>query len=235
MRHRFFPLITFLLLAPPVFGASLLDDENERKILDLLRYASGSHEGFGCVYPAGYHTIKLGSRLVQGQRNPYKRLDSVPYDFHDKTVLDLGTNIGGMLFAVADKIKLGIGIDYNERVINMANRLKRHYGLGNVDFFVFDLAKEPLNRLTKFLPIDKVDICFMLSLAAWVPNWKDVATFASSISDAMLFEAQEPESAKKIQISHLSSLYKHVSLVRATSDDDPDNKSRSLYLCTDRY
>ena len=56
-----------------------------------------------------YHTFRVGNQTYHGQRDPRERLHAVPYDFNNKTVLDIGTNAGGMLFELLPKIRHGIG------------------------------------------------------------------------------------------------------------------------------
>lgn len=205
---------------------------NEANIKEILLYAAGAGGGFGGTFPAGYHTVLIGGEKLKGERDPIERLSKVPYDFKNKCVLDLGTNIGGMLFAVADKIKYGIGVDFNARAINAANKLKTYYKLNNVDFFVFDLEKEPIELIKKLISVEKIDICFMLSMCAWVRNWKSIINFAADISSNLLFEAHGPMSAQKVQVDFLQQHYKKVTLINPTSEDDPINKNRSLYLCS---
>lgn len=204
----------------------------EYKILNMLSYATGAGGGFGGTFSAGYHTIKLGTQIIPGQRNPEMRLQSVPYDFTGKTVLDMGANIGGMLFAVKDKIKYAVGVDINVRAVNAANLLKSYYHSNHLNFYCFDLEKENLLLLKNLFPDEKIDICFMLSMAAWVSNWQDIIVFASSVANSLLYEAHGPASAQIVQTDYLARFYKTVTLINATSEDDPINKNRSLYLCT---
>lgn len=220
-------LALFLLIA---WQNNAYTGAQEDNIIELLKYAS--KDSFGAQFTAGYHTIILGKQLIQGQREPQKRLKKVGYDFTGKTVLDFGTNIGGMLFCVAKKIKAGIGIDYNYKAINAAQRLKAYYGYRNINFFVFNLERDPLNLIKNLNSNAKIDICFMLSLALWVKNWRSVATFASQIAPSLLFETHGDEVFQAEQITFLRTLYKKIVLVNNSSEDDPLMKNRRLLLCS---
>jgi len=209
-------------------------EEDVKKILHLLAYSKNDLAYGASGFAAGYHSIKLGEDYLQGQRDPVKRLQCVPYDFNDKTVLDIGTNLGGMLFAIADKIKYGVGIDINSKMINVANRLKAYLGHeSKLNFYVFDLESEDLNIIHDFLPGKKVDICFLLSVCMWIKNWREVIDYAHKISNTLLFESNGSKKGQLMQIGYLKSKYKNVHLIKDKSDDDPIQKNRGLYLCYD--
>jgi len=104
------------------------------KISNLLEYTKASGQKYSArIYPAGYHTIKLFGKELKGQRDPKKRIEKTPFDFYDKTVLDIGSNQGAMLFELADKIKWGVGLDYDYRMVNVANRISHVIG-GKTNF-----------------------------------------------------------------------------------------------------
>jgi hypothetical protein len=227
MRFNFVMLLLIVSFLTFFDMSSKNIEQIENDILNVLSYGKGY---FGGHHPAGYHSVKLGENLIQGQRNPWMRLQSVPYDFSNKVVLDLGSNMGGMLFAISDKIKFGVGVDFESRAINVANRLKMHYKLNNVNFFSYNLEKDSLELIKAFFE-DEIDICFMLSMAACISNWQDVVMFASSVANTLLYEAHGPELSQKSQIDWIKNFYKNILLIRPTSDDDPQNKNRSLYLC----
>jgi cyclopropane fatty-acyl-phospholipid synthase-like methyltransferase len=55
-----------------------------------------------------------------------------------KTVIEFGCGLGKNLFAIANKIKFGYGIDINSLYIRLANRLMKKYGLYNLIFLKYD-------------------------------------------------------------------------------------------------
>ncbi len=205
---------------------------NAQQILNVLNYAKASESTYsGDNFPAGYHSIDIGGLRFEGQRNPRERLSLVPFDFTGKSVLDIGCNQGGMLFAITDKISYGVGIDYDPRLINAANRIRTHAGLGKLAFYVFDLENENLDLIKDMVSDEKVDIVFLLAVCMWIKNWRQVIDFAAQISRQMLFESNGSEEQQKEQVDCLRTKYRTVQLLSGQSLDDRSQKSRRLYLC----
>jgi SAM-dependent methyltransferase len=203
-----------------------------QQIFNLLNYTKTSGSAYnGKEFSAGYHSFAIQDLSFSGQRKPADRLSQVPYDFAGKAVLDIGCNQGGMLYSLADKIAHGIGIDYDKRVINVANRIRSHIKSHNLDFYVFDLENDPLDLIGDLLPGGKVDIVFLLSICMWISNWKQVIDHASKIGDAMLFESNGKAEQQAEQIAYLRTRYKKVELLSGQSADDKIQKKRQLYLC----
>lgn len=209
-------------------------NKEELRILNLLNYTKKSGATYsGELYNSGYHTLNLGGKILNGQRNPFKRFENIQYDFKGKTVLDVGCNQGGMLHACANQISNGVGIDYDSRMINSANKIKSYSKNDHLNFFVFNLENEKLDYIKDFISNDKVDICFLLSVCMWLNNWKEVIDFCKSISDTLLFESNGSDIQQLDQINYLKEIYKNVTLVNEISDDDPLQKKRKLLLCND--
>ena len=208
-------------------------NSEELKVINLLNYTKKSGATYsGELYNSGYHTLQLGDKTLVGQRNPSERFKNIPYDFTGKTVLDIGSNQGGMLHACADKIKQGIGIDYDSKMVNVANKIKSFSKNQHLQFYVFDLEKENLSYIKDLLPGNGVDISFLLSVCMWLKNWKEVIDFVKSISTHLLFESNGSVAQQEEQIDYLKSNYKEVHLINEVSDDDPLQKNRKLLLCS---
>ena len=209
-----------------------VQDREINKIVKLLDYTKEKNAYSGKKFEAGYQTHKLGNKVIVGQRDMSKRFEKIPYDFTNKTVLDIGTNQGGMLFEIADKIKYGVGIDYNPKLINVANRLKSFSQVTNVDFYVFDLDKEQHSMIDNFLKTEKVDICFFLSMCRWVNKWRNVIDYIFKVSDTLLFEANGSQELKEQELEYLNKKYKKIILLSNLSPDDKNpNRTRALYIC----
>jgi SAM-dependent methyltransferase len=207
-------------------------EANTRRVLNLVRYTKASSSPYHAgEYDAAYHTMEVGGKTIAGQRDPKQRLSLVPFDFSDKTVLDVGCNQGGMLFNLSVEIKHGVGIDFDSRMINAANRIKSHKKCANLDFYVFDLESESLRLIPAFLHHKTVDIVFLLSVCMWVKNWKEVISYLASIAPAMLFETNGSLSQQDEQTQYLRSTFSDVQLLSASSPDDPKQKFRTLLLC----
>ncbi len=203
------------------------------RVTNVLAYGrTGEASYSGNLYPAGYHTLELNGRSLPGQRNPSWRLDRAPIDFRGKTILDVGCNQGGMLFALHDRIKWGVGIDFDPKLINAANLISRVNGSDRCDFYVFDLENDPLDLIEDFLPEMRVDVVLLLSVCMWIANWRAVINYARGISDAMLFETNGSVEQQRDQEDFLKSSYSRVDLLAAKSEDDPRKKERRLLFCS---
>lgn len=203
-----------------------------RMVINLLGYAKSSGSAYSAKeFPAGYHTIEFLGQTLKGQRVPSARLDLVPYDFTGKTVLDIGSNQGGMLLALAERIRWGVGIDYDHRLVNAANWIRSARGQTHVNFFVFNLEEEPMDLIEDLLPENRADICFLLTVCMWVNNWRDVIDAAHYHSEAMLFESNGTDEQQNDQIAYLRQKYERVEMLAEASTDD-HQKRRKLMLLT---
>ncbi|AKL93777.1 methyltransferase domain-containing proetin [Clostridium aceticum] len=207
-------------------------DSVTKKVLEIINYTKTS----GTVYNAqnfesAYHSLEIKGQYFRGQREPLERLKNVRYNFNGKVVLDIGCNMGGMLHALASKIKLGVGIDYNYKLINAANSIKSINNSANLQFYTFNLEEENLDLINHFIFSDKVDICFLLAVCVWIKNWKEVITKASKLAPNLLFESNGTAQQQDEQLNYLKDNYKIITLVNECSFDDPRDKSRKLFLC----
>jgi SAM-dependent methyltransferase len=210
------------------------DDERLfRQIQNVLNFTKTSNSDYSAKqFAAAYHTININGREIPGQRNPSTRLASVPIDFRGKTVLDLGCNQGGMLHQIRSLVKWGVGVDYDPRMINAANRIKSVNASENIAFYIFDLQNDPLELIDDFMPDRKADVCFLLSVCMWLKNWQQVIDFAHSKSNSMLFETNGSPFQQDQQINYLKKKYSAISMLSETSDDDSVQKCRKLFYLT---
>ncbi len=214
---------------------SINDEERLfRQIQNILNFTKTSNSDYSAEhFPAAYHTINVNGRQVPGQRDPSKRLASVSIDFHGKTVLDLGCNQGGMIHEIRSLVKWAVGIDYDPRMINAANRIKSMNASENISFYIVDLQNDPLEHIDDFMPDRKADICFLLSVCMWLKNWQQVIDFAHSKSNSMLFETNGSPLQQDQQINYLKTKYAVVDMLSESSDDDPGQKCRKLFYLTE--
>ena len=165
-----------------------------------------------------YTTIRINDEIIEGTRDPLNRLNCLPIDFSNKSVLDLGCNVGGILFAISDKISRGYGYDINQTAIDIANSIKKKHNLDHLEFFLENLED------AENIDFPKTDIVFMLSIAVWIPNWKDIIEQLNP--SLLVFEAHGKEDTKSNQVTFLKSKFKIVSLI-----ETPEGNYRNLYLC----
>jgi len=217
---------------------NLLDDDNVieqvmfSKVLAVVKYTATRSESY-CAkdFESAYHSLRIRDKYFRGQRECLERFKNLEYDFTDKCVLDLGCNTGGMLHALSDKIKFGVGIDFSTKCINAANLIKATNQVDNLGFYNFNLENESLRMIKNFLPSKKVNICFLLAVCMWIKNWKEVVVFCSEISKDLLFETNGSEHEQEEQLSFLRTKYSSINLLDDQSTDDPLQKNRKLYLC----
>lgn len=208
------------------------EDNNISKILNVINYTKNKEAIYtGKDFESAYHSIQLKDKYFRGQRENSIRFKNLKYNFSDKTVMDLGCNIGGALHIIAKTIKFGIGIDYDYKCINAANLIKDFNKDYNLAFYVFDLDKEDLNQINNFILETKIDICFLLSVCMWLKKWKDVISFCNNISNDLLFETNGNKTQQEEQIRFLQEIYPNITLVTPISIDDPTQINRKLLLC----
>lgn len=208
-------------------------DRSIRQVVNLLNYTKTSDTTYnGGKFPAGYHNLTIGGVELPGQREPSERIELAPFDFSGKTVLDIGCNQGGMLFSLCDTIAHGVGIDFDNRLVNAANKVRSLNKSENLDFFVFNLEDESLDIIKDLLPSTKVDIVFLLSVCMWIKNWKEVINLTSEVSDNLLFESNGRTEQQDEQIEYLRTKYNNVIQLSGRSEDDKSQKNRRLYLCS---
>jgi SAM-dependent methyltransferase len=202
------------------------------KIKNLLTYTVTSGKSYnGRNHETGYHSLTIGDQVLTGQRNPAQRLSNVPYDFENKSVLDIGSNQGGMLFEISDKISYGLGIDFDPRLVNVANRISNEFNY-NIDFYNFDLAKEDFDLIKSLSRTNKIDVVFLLSVCMWIPTWRDLIVWVSKNAEHCLFETNGNEQTQTDQIEMLTKTFRKIKMLSERSDDDPGQKKRKLLWCT---
>lgn len=202
------------------------------KIKNLLQYTTTSGKAYnGGAFEGGYHTLNVLGESIQGQRKPSYRYEHINYDFTGKTVLDIGSNQGGMLYEIQSKIKQGIGIDFDHRLVNVANRISDAHNYNNLSFYVFNLDKEDYNLLNNFAD-NKIDVIFLLSVCMWIKDWRSLVRWVHANSSHCLFETNGKKDQQQEQIDFLKSLYKEVRITHETSDDDPGQKKRKTVWCS---
>jgi len=201
------------------------------KLLEMIRYATDSRQPYsGAEFPAGYHTLRLGSETIKGQRDCAVRVAQLPIDFKGRVVMDFGCNQGGMLTQIAGEIKFGYGLDKNSRMVNLCQKLRQINLHDNLNFFTFDLEGEDLGHIYYFLE-HKVDISFFMSMSNWVSNWREVLTFVHSLSPILVLETNGELESQEEQDDYVRRLYKQVRTVSIESGDDRFEKRRRCYVC----
>jgi hypothetical protein len=145
----------------------------------------------------GYHSFNIDEISIKGQRNPKQRIKEFlnHVNFDNKIVVDIGCNVGGMLLHL-ENIKQGIGFDFDNNVIDAATNIASILGKSNLTFKNFDFDKSSILNFEKELSVTP-DIVFLLSIAHWIKNWKEVYNYFISVNADIIFETNESASEKE--------------------------------------
>lgn len=197
-------------------------------IKNEIKKTCGRSEKTGAWYNRtefGYHSFNIGNINVRGQRTPKSRIEIFRkvYNFENKKIIDLGCNNGGMLFHLTE-IKKGVGLDFDQRCIDCANKLKKIFQFTyDLEFLYKDLNK-PINLKEKF------DVAFLLSLGSWIKNWKELYSDISKIAKVVFLETNNDKEGVD-QIKHMSNLGYNINLICDNSKDDTTgNHGRKTYF-----
>jgi 2-polyprenyl-3-methyl-5-hydroxy-6-metoxy-1,4-benzoquinol methylase len=199
------------------------------QIKNMLNYCKTTRSS-DAGHNAGYQSVNLKGEHILGRRNPRVRLEVIGYDFSGKAVLDIGCNQGGMLFSLADVISVGIGIDYEVKVINACHAIRYLNEIDNLNFFVFDLDHHPLENILDLIPESGIDVVFLLAVCQHIKKWRELISFVAKISPTLIFEANGNNYQKSEQARELEKYFKSCRLIYEKSPDD--SADRSLWIAT---
>ena len=75
-----------------------------------------------------------------GLRDTKSRIEVLKLEQYtkDKTILDIGTNIGAILLNINNDFKNAIGIEHNPKLIDIANKIKHYLNINNLNFICGD-------------------------------------------------------------------------------------------------
>jgi 2-polyprenyl-3-methyl-5-hydroxy-6-metoxy-1,4-benzoquinol methylase len=176
----------------------------------------------------GYHSYNLDGINIIGQRNPKIRIEKMSefIDFNNKKVIDFGCNVGSMLHHL-DNIDMGLGFDYDQTCIEVANNISNILGRNNLKFIKHDFDKD-LDLLSKidFNP----DIIFILSIGSWVKKWEDLYSKCVDMNCDIILETNN-DSEGVNQLDFFKNRCLNIKLIIDNSkDDSTGNYGRKTYL-----
>jgi len=173
----------------------------------------------------GYHSYDIGEIHIQGQRNPKMRLDEMRkhVDFKDKTVLDLGCNVGAMLHHLPE-IRAGLGVDYDSKCIDAAIKIANILGRKNLLFSINDFDKN------KGWVVPNADIVFLLSIGSWVKSWRELYQKCLDTGAKIILETNNDEEGKP-QLEFFEKQGCEIKcIINHSKDDCTGNFGRKTYL-----
>jgi len=203
------------------------------RLHNLIHYANASDARYSASdFDYGYHQMNLKGRTLPGRRDPSKRLSLLPVNLVGKSVLDIGCNQGALLFSLESTISWGVGIDFDERMVNLCNLQRGIRKSSNLDFYVFDVDSDVHEFILDLLPQERVDIVFLLSVCMWVKKWRELIDFCSEISGSVFFESNGSPAQQSEQVKYLRRQFSEIKLLAEESEDDPKQKNRKLYYAS---
>ncbi|MFA7220042.1 MAG: hypothetical protein WC119_06075 [Synergistaceae bacterium] len=207
--------------------------DSTEKVLSVLRTTFNKNYKASRKHGNRYQSIILDGIEYGGQRNISERIDLLDkhIDFKNKTVMDIGCNMGGVLHRLHESIKFGVGFDRCYRCINASNLICDLNKVNNLSFFVFDLDRDDIDLLDSFILHEKIDITFFMSVSHWIKKWRMVVDKIRDMSSIMIFESNGDGGEQLEQEEYIKSAYPNVRMISDESADDKSQKSRRLFIC----
>lgn len=168
-----------------------------------------------------YQAIRLGDRVIAGFRSAERHIFA-GVDLKNKTVLDLGSNLGEV---ARDAARGGatsvLGIEYDPYFVQMSRLIAAHGDLGNVSFIQGDLTRPETYK-------GKYDIVVALSVFTYVKGF--IARLAEMTDELLILETHAvKQNWHRQYIRLLRSHFAYVAVV-GVSDHKASSTSEWRYL-----
>lgn len=167
----------------------------------------------------------------EAQRDSLVRLEDFGIDeqvLHGKTVLDIGSNVGGMLFSI-QKYNPGhcLAIECDSEKVLIAEQIAAYNGLNNVRFVQADIDLMNVQQLG-----GPRDVVFCLAVEAHVKNRKKLFELLSqATTEVLYFEGNSTTTVEKIRQNLTEVGFSRVKLLGISRDDVvPNNNCRPLLV-----
>ena len=87
-------------------------------------------------YGNGYYYQSLQSINITGYRDTENRLKllQLPSKLRGKRVLDIGSNSGFLIISLADRLKKGVGVEFNPYLVETAKTVQKYFEIDNLEF-----------------------------------------------------------------------------------------------------
>jgi len=170
--------------------------------------------GGGAGRTLTYNTMRFTSQdsgasiVLRGQRDPAARYELLSVDFVNKTVLDLGSNAGGMIFGVAEVVRQAVGVDFDPALTQLGNEIVAMLGWSQqeVSFHGFDFNSR--TRLDTLLTLaqdktQRFDIITMYSLNMWIRDPERIILWAQEHANIFIMETNGADRVQQQSISVL--------------------------------
>lgn len=153
----------------------------------------------------GWDMYKIKGKREMNHRIQKMRLEDI--NFHNKTVLDIGCNLGMMSHYAASRGAKVIGVDL-WRLIEISELWKYFNGLTDVEFHSKKLTPSNLGQFGEF------DIVFFMAM---VRSLKIPSKLAEITKELMVFEGHNMQDPKKVR-RELEQIFPKVEFIGYTTD-----------------
>ena len=126
----------------------LVNFDSHRNFRKKLILQNSSKKDSRYDYGEGMFYQSMPPIKLNGLRDTKKRIKKLRLDYYlqDKTVLDIGTNIGAIPLSVKKNFKEFVGIDHNSDVIDIANKVRDYLNIENIKFICGDFMKHNFEK-----------------------------------------------------------------------------------------
>ena len=182
------------------------------------------------VFYCSFSTPNFTIPKEESERNSemiFKHFGIEKNNLKDKTVLDLGSNCGAMLFHASNYgIKKGIGIEYDKDKVILSNKVAN---LSKLDFLEFQQG-----NIDKINPADigKFDIVFALAIDSHVNDKEHLFSILSKVTEKTLyFEGNSNCDIKYVQKKLKKYGFSKIKYLGFCNDDiRPSNNKRPMFV-----
>lgn len=181
-------------------------------------------------HPRIYGSFQLPYFSVQpeeAQRDSSKRLRDFSIEERHvkrKSILDLGANIGAMLFSLQQFApRNSLGIEYDKDKVKAARRIAAYNGLQKVKFKQGDIDQIKFGE-------EASDIVFCLAVEAHLKDPDRLYPLLASITQERLYMEANSTTDINSVLSKLEKVgFRDVKFLGYCTDDDPENNHRPLF------
>ncbi len=196
----------------------------EDKVLNLKPF-------IGATYFTGYQSIKIKQNFFNGRKNCEQFVKSLPVDFKGKTVLDIGSCWGSVLFELSSFIENGYGIDKDYDYLTVAEKIRESNGHLNINFYNFDLETIHLQEIIKIIKLNKLNFIFLLDILNELSDPEELLKDAANISDFVIIEIKGSDLLLKHQKRIIAKYFNNIEYVDLSNKNWWFSKNSEVMIC----
>ena len=211
----------------------MLTDELKSELQTASLSFNSNGRRHRCKAERIYNSFALPALSVspdEAQRDSARRLERFGISasqIQQKAVLDLGSNIGGILFELQKwRPASCVGVEYDDEKVQIANRVAAFSGLNGIQFMNGDI--DDLENCQFTGPFDAI---FCLSIIEHVKSKERLYKALGRLArDIVFFEGNATTNPDDVRAGLLGSGFREVEFL-GMSDDDcrPENNCRPLF------